>query len=187
MPEDEKKLQQALEDFKNTILKSTLITDGIITNVRESDVLCDVTISGNLYSNVPFKVLVKKSPSIIEVPAEKSPCLVCMRNANFTTPQILFIQNVDKWLITIGSMSIKLDKNGIVFNGGKNDGLILNSPLTDNLNSISTFCSAMQTACIAGYTAQSGIDGSLGLNAFNAGMTGKTITIKDMKNKDIKQ
>jgi len=118
MSDNEKQLQQALEDFKNTILKSTLITDGIISNVRESDVLCDVTISGNLYSNVPFKVLVKKSPSIIEVPAEGSACLVCMRNANFTTPQILFIQDVEKLLVVIGNTTYQVTKDGFILTNG---------------------------------------------------------------------
>jgi hypothetical protein len=187
MSEDEKKYTQAFEDLKTSILKNTIITDGIISNVRESEVLCDVTISKNLYTDVPFHVLVNSQPSILQVPAEKSPCLICLRNANFTTPQILFIQNVSKYLITIGSMTFQLTKDGIILNGGQNDGMVLINPLNDNLKSIQTFCNAIQAACLAAYTAQSGIDASAGLNAFNSAMTGQGITIKEMNNDKIKQ
>ena len=118
MPNEQEIWNQAFEDLKRTILKNTIITDGIISNVRESDVLCDVTISGTLFSNVPFHTLVMSKPSILAVPADKSPCLICLRNANFTTPQILFIQNVDKYLLTIGDTTFQATKDGIVYNEG---------------------------------------------------------------------
>ena len=133
--DDENKLTEGFEELMKHTLKNTIITDGVISNVRETDMLVAVTISGQLFKNVPLKVLVKTQPSIIEVPADQSPCLICLRNADFTTPQILMIQNVKKYLWKIGSQTLQFDTNGFIFNGGS-DFMVFASKILTKLNNL---------------------------------------------------
>lgn len=113
--DDENKLTEGFEALMKYTLKNAIITNGIISNVRPDVMLVDVTISKQLFVDVPLKVLVGTQPTIIEIPADQSPCLICLRNANFTTPQILMIQNVEQYLLVIDKLTFQITADGFKF------------------------------------------------------------------------
>ena len=131
--DDENKLTEAFERLMKYTLRNSIITDGIISNVRTDTMLVDVTISGQLFQDVPLKVLVGTQPTIIEVPSDQSPCLVCLRNADFTTPQILMIQNVDSYLLNIGKVNYTITSSGFKL---VNDSSGLKNTLKNLINAI---------------------------------------------------
>lgn len=113
--DDENKLTEGFEALMRYALKNAVITNGIISNVRPDVMLVDVMISNQLFNDVPLKVLVGKQPTIIEIPADQSPCLVCLRNANYTTPQILMIQDVEQYILKINDLTFQITTDGFKF------------------------------------------------------------------------
>lgn len=70
----------------------------------------------------------------------------------------------------------------ITFNGDKHGGI----PIADEIaQQVNAAFNAMKTAIISAYTAQAGIDGSLGLNAFNAAINAlqpiNSVTLQNTK------
>lgn len=70
----------------------------------------------------------------------------------------------------------------ITFNGSTHGGI----PIADEIaNQVNAAFNAMKAAIISAYTAQSGIDGSLGLNAFNAAINAlqpiNSVTLQNTK------
>ena len=134
--DDENKLTEAFERLMKYTLRNSIITDGIISNVRTDSMLVDVTISNKLFNDVPLKVLVGTKPTIIEVPSDQSPCLVCLRNADFTTPQILMIQNVESYILVINNLTYQITSDGFKFVNGSSG---LKNTLKNLINELINF------------------------------------------------
>lgn len=94
-------------------------------------------------------------------------------------------------------LDLKLDKTTltvdgdqqIVFNGGKNGGLVIISELRDSLNNLKTFCETLKSAVSTGLNAVGAglsANGALGVTEFEKAMASAEIDIKSMENNKIK-
>jgi len=77
----------------------------------------------------------------------------------------------------------------VIFNGGELGGLIKIEELKKSLDSLKQYCEDLKTAVAQGLTAVgvgTAASGTVGAQAFNQLMTGKSITIEEMEDEMIK-
>jgi hypothetical protein len=197
MDNEEKQIIDGFIKWAKNITKGSILFEGTIKSVDETKFTCVVTVTGNSVStdilNVPLKVLIGSQASVIEIPTIGSDCTVCYRDNNIQRPQLVNVDKSDKLLIKIGNDSdgyqtLQVTKDGFVFNGGNNGGLVILQKAIDNFNSIKTYTDTLKTAIEAGFTAVgvgSAASGPNGKTAFDAAMTA-SISFEDMNNDKIK-
>ena len=139
---------RALNKLISNQLRAFVTIDGIVTAVN-SDFTCDITINEVVYSSVPIKVLIGSQASIYEVPTLNSHCLVTFRDGNRALPQIVGVDQVDKYYISpVTELFISSPK--IQFNNGSNGGLVLVNNLVTRMNLIENNQNAILAALKAG-------------------------------------
>jgi hypothetical protein len=136
-------------------------------------------------------VLKGTQASLIEIPTVKTRCEISFRDGNNNRPQLLMVDQCDKILIKIGdnTQTLKIDATGFVFNNGDNAGMVILSKLTDNLNSLKTYCEGLKSAIESGFTGVgegSAASGTAAKTAFDTAMTGKLISFENMENTKVK-
>jgi hypothetical protein len=183
-------LRTALINFSNWVKKSGVVVDGVITSVDTTKFTCSVTVSGVGYSNVPLKVLVGSQASFIEIPKVKSKCLMGFRDMNILRPQLISVHQIDKLLVKINDSTAEMEINNgkIIFNGGNLGGIPKIQELTDNINSIKNFVTALNNALPAAFTAigaSTAAAGANGATSIQTAMSSQSITIKDMEDKNV--
>ena len=199
MDNEEKQIIDGFIKWAKNITRGSILFEGNRKSVDETNFTCVITVTGNSVStdilNVPLKVLIGSQASVIEIPTVGSDCTVCYRDNNIQRPQLVNVDKSDKLLIKIGNnpdgyQTLQVTKDGFVFNGGNNGGLVLLQKAVDNLNSIKTFCDTLNTAIGTGFTAVgvgSAASGPNGKTAFDLAMASTSITLEDMNNDKIKQ
>jgi hypothetical protein len=119
----------------------------------------DVTINNVLLS-------AEANDGLIQYPSVDSIVLVAYGVKQ--QPFILMFSDIDKCRITIDQCDFFIDKNGIKLFGDNFGGLVkINNLKTQYDASFNTF----KAACVAAFTAQSAIDGGVGLSAFNGAIS----------------
>jgi hypothetical protein len=123
----EKTIHDNFIRWGRSLIRASIVTEGIIISVDESKYTCVValqstnsdgsTTNTNVY-NVPLKVLVGSQASLIEIPKVNSTCTLCFRDNNIQRPQLYQTDQCDKILVKIDNSTLQIDTNGFVFNGG---------------------------------------------------------------------
>lgn len=108
-------LSGAFANFSNMILRPTVVFEGIIKDVDEAAFTATVTAGESTFYSVPLRVLISNQASVVEIPTPGTNALLCFRNINLQTPQILLVHQVDKLLI-------KCEK--VIFNDGTLGGMV---------------------------------------------------------------
>jgi len=124
--ENEFDFKQSFEDAIKTLIRSFSVVDGTIAAIN-GDNTCDVVVGNQTFYSAPICVLIGSQASIYPIPVEGSNCLICFRDGNFSNPQIIGIDKVDKWLINC---------NLVEFNGGNNGGMPVTPNVVERLNLI---------------------------------------------------
>ena len=123
----EKILHDGLIKFGKMITKASIIIEGTIFSVDETNFTRIVTVSSVNFDgsdtetnvlNVPLKVLRGSQASFIEIPKVGSDCTLCYRDNNIGRPQLYQVDQCDKILIKIGDNTLQVDSTAWVFNGG---------------------------------------------------------------------
>jgi hypothetical protein len=119
------------------------IIDGVIENVYPDTFTCDIRIqthdtpkdTDTIYTNVPLKVLKGVQASFVEIPTIGTRCEFTFRDGNNHRPQLIMVDQCDKYLIQIANSStLIVDKDTWIFNGGNNDGMVLLQGLLTKIN-----------------------------------------------------
>ena len=145
----EEQIALALIKFGKMFSKASVIVEGIITAVDEVKFTCTVNIKtsnngvdiDNPYSSIPLKVLKGSQASIIEIPAVKSACTIVFKDNNIQRPQLYQCDQCDKFLMKIGNaddgfQTLQVSKDGFIYNGGNNNGMVLLMKLLTAINRV---------------------------------------------------
>lgn len=142
----EKRIHDGFIRFGKMITKASILIEGKIVSVDETNYTCVVAIDttnsdGSTTSTncdkVPLKVLIGTQASLIEIPKVGSICTLMFRDNNIQRRQLYQVDQCDKILIKIGSdITLQIDANGFVFNGGNLDGMVKVNSAVDRLNKI---------------------------------------------------
>jgi hypothetical protein len=124
-------LSSAMQAAIKTVLRGSLVIDGVIESVDEEAFTCDVKVGDSTgsttYFDVPLRVLISAQASVIEIPKIGTNCIICFRDGNLGRPQILIIHEALKILVNC---------DNIVFNGGQLGGMVKVQDLVSKLNTI---------------------------------------------------
>ena len=117
--DQEAALSSALQRMVKTIMRGSVIVDGVITGVDESAFTCDVKVgneeNSSTYFDVPLRILVSDQSSMVEIPEMNTHCLLTFRDGNTGSPQILSIHKALKILVICDQ---------VIFNDGALGGLL---------------------------------------------------------------
>jgi|GEM_PF-1871154 len=128
---DIEKFKQALVDWQKATSRASACVEGEIVEVND-DYTCDVKVgtdgSGQdvVFYSVPIKVLVGTPATVIEVPVLGSDCLLLFKDNNIHRPQLLCVDQVDKFLIN--------PKTVTQFNNGLLGGMVKAKELQEQSN-----------------------------------------------------
>ena len=112
-------------------------------------------------------------------PATDTVCLIGVLEGKDTLTFLINAEEVD-----LAEINVKKT----VFNGGDNSGLVKIERLKDNINALKEYCEALKTAISSGLSGvgeSTAASGSAGKTTFETAMTGKSISFKDMEDKNI--
>lgn len=128
----QQELSDALLRMIRVASRDLCVIEGKITDVSEGGRICDVTVSDSqssvTFSNVLLEILTTSDASFTLIPNLNSDCLLCFRDGNQDRPQIIKCQSVAKIIANPTEL--------FQFNEGNNGGMVLVSPLADDLNKI---------------------------------------------------
>ena len=139
---EEKQAQDALLRFGRSMVRASILFEGTIVSVDETNYSCVVAVTGNNgevtnYTNVPLKVVLGYAASYIEIPSVGSDCLLQFRDNNIQRTQLFQVDQCDKIAIQIaGASTLIVDANTWTFNGGNNGGLINIADIVTKLNNL---------------------------------------------------
>jgi hypothetical protein len=173
---DEMDIGPALIDAVHSITRGHTIIEGTVlavyTDPGDPDnpsFTADVQVGESTFNNVPLKVLVGSQASVIEIPAVGSNVLMTFRDGNIQRYQMLFIDQVDRLLITCQSK--------VQFNQGQLGGIVKVIPLTTALNAGQNDTNDLKTL-IAGWTPVPN-DGGASLKAILATWYNDQLTVTE--------
>lgn len=146
--------------------KARFVTANVDDNSKgTSDRTIDVSIVlGDSGKITGVNLQSEPNDGFILIPKEQTQVIVCIMPDN--SAYVFKCNDIDKIICVIDSNnSYVFDANGFIWNGGNNGGLIK----IDNLKTqYDTNIAAIKAACVAGFTALSGLDSGASLNAFNS-------------------
>lgn len=169
--------QVSIRDAINKIIEKRLPLMSIpakVTAVDESKGVCDVEpLDGTAEI---FDVLINAEQTddagIVAVPAVDSVVYV-----TFVSKDVAFISLssvIDKVFIKINNISLEIDKDAAVFNGGNNDGIVKIGDLIGKLNTIENDLNSLKAAFSSWVVVPA--DGGAALKTIAASWYGQTIT-----------
>ncbi len=121
------------------------------------------------------------------LPAVGAVCVVTFISA--TDTYMAMVSDVQCYNLKSGDMSMQVSADGVVFNGGKNGGMVMIKELKEALDSIKKQVDAIHSAIPAALSAVgagAAANGATGAAQYNSAMAGKVIQIKDMEDTNIK-
>jgi hypothetical protein len=144
---DDEEITQALINAFKAFGRASIIVDGIIVDVDETDFTCTVNVKGNInggevdnhFTKVPLKVLKGSQASLIEIPQPNSACTLCFKDNNIQRPQLYQAHVCDKVLVKIGDQTLNISINGFVFNEGNFGGIVKLDPLHNRIKAVEDF------------------------------------------------
>lgn len=145
----------------------------IVESVNEDERTCDCKPINDITETIIPSVNLSAEPNDgqILIPEVGSAVIVCRTDK--TEPFILLTSDLSKYI---------LFAEQILLNGDEHGGIPIAAQIASQVNA---GLQAIITACIAAYTAQAGIDASVGLNAFNASITAfqpvNSVTLQNQK------
>lgn len=146
--------------------KARFVTANVDDNSKgTSDRTIDVSIVlGDSGKITGVNLQSEPNDGFILIPKEQTQVIVCIMPDN--SAYVFKCNDIEKIICVIDSSnSYVFDTNGFIWNGGNNGGLIK----IDNLKTqYDTNIAAIKAACVAGFTALSGLDSGASLNAFNS-------------------
>lgn len=178
--ENEFELGVALERLIRVSTRGKTMVDGLIQDVDESDFTCTVSVAGTVFSGVPLKVLVGSKASIIEIPTAGTACLVGFRDGDQQRPQIMQVNEVDKYYIN--------PDNFTQFGDGSNGGMMLLMPSLAAFNALQNDVNLLK-ANFRGWIPVPN-DGGAALKAATSGWAGNQLQVtqrSDIENTQITQ
>lgn len=150
-----------------------------VLSVDETERTCDVIqVSGKADTKIEgVSLSLNKTDGLLQIPKVGSQVKVSYSKEN--NPFVIVFTDIDKFYV-------RTEPGGYIQLGdGSLDGLVKVSSLVTDLNNQLT---ALKAAITAGYTAQSGVDGSAGLNAWNAAKgNAAALSKSSIENTSIKQ
>ena len=103
---------------------------------------------------------------------------------------VLLCEDVERIEAAVGNYTLEITDEGITLNDGNLGGLVKIQELQQNLNTIKMYCEQLSNAVQTGLTAVgvgTAANGGTGASAFQAAMSGQSITFQDMENQSVKQ
>jgi hypothetical protein len=161
------------------------IISGTATNVGET--ACDVLREDApvIYS-VRLNAIDDNLESFVTVyPQAGSFVLVGIVENLKTEAVLLRCSEVEKVKLKIGGQTLRIDKNGFVFNDGKNDGLVKIEKLEQNLDNIKNYLNALNSAIASGLSATVANGGAAAATAFSTAMQNTPLNLVEMENEKI--
>ena len=124
--QDEELLAEALIKFGKMFCKASVIIDGFVIDVDETNYSCTVNVPlnsngktiDNIYYKVPLKILQGSQASFVEIPKVTTHCLICFKDNNIQRPQLYGVDICDKILVKIGDSIFYVDSDGFTFSNG---------------------------------------------------------------------
>ena len=173
-------LDSAFANFANMILRPTSNFQGTVSAVDEVKFTATVKAGGSTYYEVPLRVLISAQATIIEIPKIGTSAILCFRNVNLQTPQILMIHQAEKLLI-------KCDH--VIFNDGALGGMVKAKVLKEQSNKDKDVLTALLTIINGAPINEPGGGAPSALQiALKAALTGKQPgTWDDLENPKITQ
>jgi hypothetical protein len=152
MDENDKELLEAFEAFNKNFKSNSFV--GIVKTVNEDEYTIEVEYDEQLYSDVRLKSVINQSDKEFVVIPSVGSAVFCIPEEDSKEKFIVSkYSEIDKIILKIGNNSmimteqgfeikageqtIEITKNGIVFNEGKNKGLIILDKLVSNLEKLS--------------------------------------------------
>ena len=139
----EHQIEEGFIRFGKKFSRASILIEGAINSVDETNFTCEVNISTNnpdnsstdvIYSNVPLKILVGSQASILEIPTIGSDCLLGFKDNNIQRPQLYSTNLISKYIWLIGTQKLQVTTDGFIFNDGQLGGMVKVKELQDQSN-----------------------------------------------------
>ena len=121
------------------------------------------------------------------VPKENSNVLVAIIENEKKDAVVITCSEVEKVMWKCGSSSLEFKDGAITFNGGDNDGLVIDAKVASNLTTIKNYILGLQSAIVTALGTIEAVTGTGTLiTPFNTTMSAFNMNMVDMKNDKIK-
>jgi hypothetical protein len=150
-------------------------------------ITCSSMEDGTELTDIPLQIVLDSDKGLLIVPEKGSEIIIGYLDKH--NPVVLLYSEVKKMLLNVDDTAVQIDKDGVVFNDGNNNGLVKIKTLEDNLDSLKKYVEGMNTAITTGLNGvgvSTAASGSAGASAYQGAMAGKFIVIKDMENEKVK-
>lgn len=160
-----------------------------VESVDAAQYSCTVKIVGSdgILENVRLKAEFQKNYGLAAIPKKGSFVVVtALTAAGYFVSLCSEVETIE---LKIDSTGLIIDKDGFVFNGGDNAGVVKIDELKKNLESLKTFVEKMNNALPAAFTAIGAgptASGAAGTSSYSGAMSGAVISFGDMENKKVK-
>ncbi|MCC6691349.1 MAG: hypothetical protein IT235_07430 [Bacteroidia bacterium] len=159
---------------------------GTVDSVDENEHTFDMKLTDTItVYNVRLKVITGDDEGVYVVPKKGSYVVAC-RMENSVDMCLLQCSKIDKWVLKIGNTTMKFDSNGIIANGGNNNGLVNVGILRTELQRLEAAITTVKNAAGVAMAVYSGaLDGGASATAYNTAVNAipaqNITTIEDTK------
>ena len=162
---------------------------GKVVSVDKKAAALTVEFSGNLFTVKLRSIINNSAMGMVLYPAVGSQ-VFCVAEGNSSSRFIaLGFEQVEELAYTEGDITMKINADGVVFNGGSLGGLVKIEQLKNNIDSLKSYVEAINSALPSAFTAIGvgpAASGPSGAAAYSSSMSGRYITIQDMENQKVK-
>ena len=109
---------------------------GTVISIDEDNAVCDVEVDGNTYYDVHLKSVMDENVKGIKILPAKDSIVLVERIGNSNELFVAMYSEVDAILWEIGDLKFHFDKDGFIFNGGDNKGMVKLPELVQKLNNM---------------------------------------------------
>lgn len=141
---NEAQLRQLLAQFVGRSMPSILAT---VKAVNEDDATCDLDDDGTMHYNVRLRPITGANDGVLLVPGIGAKALAIQIESTDDW-MVLQCTKYDKFLASIGGVTIDIAEGAILLNGGENGGLVLVNAILDAINRLEDKLKSHQHAYI---------------------------------------
>lgn len=174
--------------LKDMTEKESVNMIATVKSVDEDNSVCEVEMDGLIYTEVQLKSIMKSSSKGIKVLPAVDSIVIVTRIGASNELFVSMYSEIDKLIFEIDDMSLAMTKDGFVFNGGDNKGMVLMPAVVDRFNLLEKKINDLITV-IGGWTPALGDGGTALKAALGAWLSVPLVETadSDIENTQIKQ
>ncbi len=172
------KEEQFIELLESNVAKESNLFPSVIqgTVTEAGETFCKVKLTDNdlELEEVLYTATEENENGFILIPKEATNVLIGVIGGDENSLYIITMDEVQKVKLTIESITLTIDKNGVVFHDGNHGGMVISEKVADEVNALKQDINALKQALTSWIPAPQ--DGGAGLKTAASSWAGQTLT-----------